>query len=244
MNHYRILLFVGLAAVTLLAAGNVGAGVITIPDNSFETPDLSSTLLPYTSDPTGADLAPWSGAGAAIYNVAAYAIPYGEGNVTNPDGAQCGYIGNQIPDMRPYLYQTLTDTFIAGNEYTLTVGAALYQGGAIGIDPNQLLSLQLGYWPSAPDGNAGPTIVVERQLALSDLIEGTLTDFDVNTAAISGDAVGKKIVVYFARAADAPSGRQYSLDNVRLTEVPEPGMIALLATGLLGFLACAWRKRK
>jgi hypothetical protein len=145
--------------------------------------------------------------------------------------------------MRPYLFQTLTNTYEAGSNYTLTVGAALYQGGAVAIDPAQLLSFQLGYWAGAPDGDAGPTIVAERQLALSDLLEGTLQDFTINTGAVSSDAVGKNIVVYFARAAGAPSGRQYSIDNVRL-EVPEPGAVILLATGLLGLAACAWRKRK
>jgi hypothetical protein len=233
INRYHIVLFLGLAAVSLMAVGTVSADIITIPDNSFETPDLSSTPLPYTSDPTGADLFPWTGAGVAIYNVAGYAIPYGEGNVTNPDGAQCGYIGNQIPGMRPNLYQTLTDTYAAGSKYILTVRAALYQGGAVGIDPNQLLSVQLGYWLGAPNGEAGPTIVAERQLALSDLLEGTLQEFTVNAGAISGDAVGKNIVVYFARAAGAPSGRQYSLDNVRLEVVPEPATLTLLAFGLL-----------
>jgi hypothetical protein len=243
-NYHRVLLFLGVLAVSLLATGAVNAGTITIPDYSFETPDLS-VGTPYTSAPDGSDMAPWSGAGAAIYNVAGYYGPFGEGNVTNPLGAQCGYIGNQL-SMRPNLYQALTDTFKAGSEYHLTVGATLYQGGGVGINPNQVLSLQLGYWSGAPDGQTGPTIVAERQLVLGDLLEGTLTDFTLNTTAISGDAVDKNIVIYFARAAGAPTGRQYSLDNVRLTETstPEPGTLVLLATGLMGLVAYAWRKRK
>jgi hypothetical protein len=47
-----------------------------------------------------------------------------------------------------------------------------------------------------------------------------------------------------ARTAGAPIGRQYSLDDVRLVEVPEPGTIALLSCGLIGLAAFAWRKRK
>jgi hypothetical protein len=35
-----------------------------------------------------------------------------------------------------------------------------------------------------------------------------------------------------------------AFDNFSLTIVPEPGTLALLATGLLGLLAYAWRKRK
>jgi hypothetical protein len=241
ITHSRVLLILGFFAVSFAAVG-VQAGVIAIPDASFETPDLSATPLPYTSDPTGADLAPWSGAAAAIYNVAAYAIPYGEGNVTNPLGAQCGYLGNQVPQ-RPYLYQTLADTYKAGSIYTLTVGAALYQGGAVAIDPNQSMCIQLGYWTGTPDGGVGPTIVAERQIALGELLEGTLQDFDVTTSAISGDAVGQPIVVYMARTAGAPIGRQYILDDVHLVEVPEPGTIALLSFGLIGLVAFAWRKR-
>jgi hypothetical protein len=242
ITHSRVLLILGFLAVSFAAVG-VQAGVIAIPDASFETPDLSASPLPYTSDPTGADMLPWNGAAAAIYNVAAYAIPYGEGNVTNPLGAQCGYLGNQVPQ-RPYLYQTLTDTFKAGSEYTLTVGAALYQGGAVAIDPNQSMCIQLGYWTGTPDGSVGPTIVAEKQIALGELLEGTLQDFQVSTGAISGDAVGQPIVVYMARTAGAPIGRQYSLDDVRLVEVPEPGTIALLSCGLIGLAAFAWRKRK
>lgn len=246
IDRHRLLLCFGVLAVSLMAVGAVNAATIAILDNSFETPDLSASTLPYTSDPSGADLAPWTGAGVAIYNVAAYAIPYGEGNVTNPHGAQCGYIANQIPDSRPFLYQTLTDTYAAGSVYSMAVGAALYQGGTVGINPDQVLSLQLGYWLGDPDGYAGPTIVAERRLALADLLEGTLTDFTVDTGAISGNAVGKNIVVYFARADGAPSGRQYSIDNVRLSEtaVPEPGTLVLLASALVGVVACVWRKRK
>jgi hypothetical protein len=34
------------------------------------------------------------------------------------------------------------------------------------------------------------------------------------------------------------------VDNFTLSEVPEPGTMALLATGLIGLLAYAWRKRR
>ena len=40
INRYHVLLFLGLAAVSLMAAGTVNADIITIPDNSFEAPDL------------------------------------------------------------------------------------------------------------------------------------------------------------------------------------------------------------
>lgn len=34
------------------------------------------------------------------------------------------------------------------------------------------------------------------------------------------------------------------LDNLTITYVPEPGTLALLAAGLVGLLAYAWRKRQ
>jgi hypothetical protein len=243
ITRYCKLLIVGILAVSLAAAGVAQAGIITIPDSGFESPvALPENGYPYYCTTDAPSLLPWAGGGASIYDVAGYYGAYAEGNVTNPTGTQCGYLGNQL-GMRPYLFQTLADTFKAGSEYTLTVGAALYQGGGAAIDPNQSMCIQLGYWTGAPDGSAGPTIVAERQIALGELLEGTLQDFSIGTGAISGDAVGQPIVVYMARTAGAPIGRQYSLDEVRLVEVPEPGTIALLSCGLIGLAAFVWRKR-
>lgn len=54
--------------------------------------------------------------------------------------------------------------------------------------------------------------------------------------------VGNAIDIAFAHTGDASIG----IDNVVLgfTPIPEPGVIVLLATGLLGLLAYAWRKHK
>jgi len=44
----------------------------------------------------------------------------------------------------------------------------------------------------------------------------------------------------------AVSGRDLLSDNIQVNgpAVPEPGMLVLLATGLLGLLCYAWRKRR
>jgi hypothetical protein len=236
-SRYRILLFLVLMACSLVMVGVVDAVVIPIPNASFETPALSDAV-PYTS--TAAELLPWVGQWAAYYKASPYYAAFGEGQVTNPDSFNVGYL-NPTGSFRPFLYQTLTDLFQEGNDYTLTVAAEMYNTAG---NEGQLLSIQLGYWTGDPDGNVGPTIVAERKIASSELMSATMIDFSTSSGAVSGDAVGKPIVVFIGRASDSTTGPQWSVDNVRLTAVPEPGAIALLACGLFSLMTYACRKQK
>jgi hypothetical protein len=151
-------------------------------------------------------------------------------------------MANGVPQ-RPYFYQTLTNTYQAGMGYELTMGACFHEEASTG---GELLSLQLGYWSGTPDGIAGPTIVAERQITASELVSNTLIDFtaQVNVGALPGDAIGQPIVVYIARATGGAVGARWSIDNVRLAEVPEPGTVVILISGLFGVVALAWSKRK
>ena len=53
---------------------------------------------------------------------------------------------------------------------------------------------------------------------------------------------GSVLVAYFDKMGDAPA--DIRVRTITITGVPEPGALALLATGLLGLLFYAWRKRK
>lgn len=67
------------------------------------------------------------------------------------------------------------------------------------------------------------------------------------TATVDGQSFsGTMLVGDFKRLEIAPNNYslQYFVDNVQISEVPEPSTLALLAAGLCGLLTYAWCKRK
>ena len=90
----------------------------------------------------------------------------------------------------------------------------------------------------------GSNEVVLNIIPDSSGIPGTHT-FDW-TATAGGDYIGESLSIGFFTEAALQSGAAVIVDNVSATvsEVPEPGAIVLLATGLIGLLCYAWRKRK
>jgi hypothetical protein len=66
-----------------------------------------------------------------------------------------------------------------------------------------------------------------------------LVDYSVNIPAVqAGDAwAGQNIGIMIQVTASDFNGGYWDMDNVRLTSVPEPGQVSLLALGLCGFVA-------
>jgi hypothetical protein len=106
------------------------------------------------------------------------------------------------------------------------------------------LEMRSGYWGENPSALVGPTIIAQRLIAYNE-ISHSWVDYSTTPITVSGDAVGKPIVVYISQG-DNPyvTGPAYYFDDVRVDVVPEPGTLVLLASGLLGLAACAWRMRK
>jgi hypothetical protein len=244
IKGYRFLVILGLLAVSLMTVGAVSADIILIPDSGFETPIINLQDFPIGCTTDAPSLLPWVGQAASIYNPAIYSGLYNEGNITPDDGSQVGYLGLQISNTRAYLYQTLPETYAAGEEYSLTAAVAQYDA-KYSLDPGESVTVRLGYWTDIADGNVGPTIVAERVITAAEVTAATWTYFTANTGPVSGDAVGKQIVVYLAKGDGSTTGAQMIIDNVQLlSSVPEPGTVVLLVSGLIGLVTCAWRKRK
>ena len=73
-------------------------------------------------------------------------------------------------------------------------------------------------------------------------LSGSTADYSAfNSTAWFTDAKTTYVGVGASSTSGNPSG---GFDNLRITMIPEPGTLALLATGLLGLLCYAWRKRK
>ncbi len=73
--------------------------------------------------------------------------------------------------------------------------------------------------------------------------DGTFQDVDMYLAADGLGQFQSNGVCAFVTSYDVP--QQQGIDNISIIDpVPEPSVLALLATGLVGLLCYAWRKRK
>ena len=151
-------------------------------------------------------------------------------------------------------YQLLTDTFIEGATYVLTVDHSLRGDHGQEFDTGSIMFFRQDQNPGgANTAFKGPTIA---------MLDGSLSNGN-NPAGLNGagDWVTQTLT-YVATAADAgqrigimvaeASGFQPVYDNVRLTvdiaaaaeAVPEPSTYALGLLGLGGLGLAVWRKRR
>jgi PEP-CTERM motif len=127
-------------------------------------------------------------------------------------------------------------TFDAGKSYTLTLGV-FGKGLAGNMTEGSMLGLSLYYRNGASLVTVGsPTIVTYSAAGFPNFGSLNLQDFQVNIPTVqAGDAwAGQHIGIKIESIYGTGDG-YWDIDNVRLTAVPEPGSLGLIAVGGLLF---------
>jgi hypothetical protein len=215
-----------LLAVGTLLVGSVSAGPIgpiTVPDFSFETPGVDDGVSTAGAPPGwGSNIGDW----AATYNPLADAITSGvDGSNVFCFYGDSGSWGE--------IYSPSLGAVQAGT-YTLTVAVGANAGTA---SQDALLTFGTDlHWD-----------VAVNTIAAADVPLGYLSDKTVTwTVPIDSPYLGQQLQIGLAGVSNA-AGAYANFDNIRLTgpvSTPEPGTLMILASGLIGLLCYAWRKRK
>jgi len=243
--------------VVLAVSVTVWAGPIPVPNGSFE--------LQVAGPPFGVDtrVDSWQKPPKpAYFDETAFGItwdqtagvfantPVGQANhIDNMDGNQGAYM---LAFSQVALFQDYNSTdwnhpspthdfnaiFLVGMSYKLTVGVI---GGGGGMPEGT--SMQLGLYYRDGAGNMVTVAATPIIHSLATFPTNThFVDFEVNVATVqAGDAwAGQNIGIQLQSVLGTGQG-YWDVDNVRLSSVPEPSSLVLLALGLGGMFVV--RKR-
>jgi hypothetical protein len=235
---------IAIAAAVLLIAGSSYAAPITVVNPSFESTglpndgDISTTIEGWTyfSSEGGSGIAA-NPTGYAEDPAYGFIDATGTGTPLGGDGVNVAWeyeLGGQYG-----LFQQVLDTTLqAGCTYTFTVAV-----GMVPTDGN--LGFQLILSTEAAPGSL-TTLLTYNDLAPGAMTPGQFIDQSL-TFTPTPDQIalygGQRLMLGLCGYSTGGIGR-IAYDNVRASVVPEPGTIALLASGLIGLVACGWRKRK
>jgi hypothetical protein len=208
-------------AMAVLAVSSVQASVITVPNHSFEDNAViyeSPQNWDFLADPV---FVSWSTLRQSFYGFGAPGLDGDSwlSEATNGLGtANPAYYGQSRG-------QTLSTAVVPGDTYTLTVGIYNYSDSAPSSHDNDvLLTLK-----------AGSDVIFSTNVALpGDKAAGFV---DCSVSGTAGADMTGSLQVILSNYGNANVG----FDNVRLTSVPEPATLALLAIGGIGALL---RRRK
>ena len=216
----------------LAACGFSSAEYITVPNYSFESPDISSSPgVTYTFDN-------WTRYGEAII----FENGYSGSTYTNLEGGQVGSVTTEGAGGRAY--QELSSNYTIGQSYTLTAGFAKTEITPTGYAENKAYVTL--FW----DDEGAQTVIGTQEVRWGDLSSTLLTDYSVTIPTVqSSDAyAGKPIGVMISAGPRIGTTNMsyFAVDNVRLEgiSIPEPGTWVLATTALSGLVCYAWRKRR
>ena len=242
----------------LLLSGVSGqAQPISVPNFSFESPTAPSSS-PYVNVLVDS----WQKIPEPAYYGPAIGTPYGipwigtagvfldVNPYVNHDGTQAGYILGfpQVTLFQDYNSSATHDfnaTFEVGKSYNLTLGVF----GKSTLAPGSTLGLSLYYLDGLNNHVAvGSTTVTYSSAAFPTTGPLSLVDYQVNVPTVqAGDAwAGKNIGIQLESTTplQMSTGGNWDFDNVRLTAVPEPSSLGLLAIGMGGLVFSRSRSRR
>ena len=224
-------------ALTFISIASATAQPINVPSFSFETPiapvdsgnpnfdNWQENPEPLGFDPGGG--LDWS------FRAGVFRAP-----AIVPDGDQAAYLFN-TPGIG--IYQQLTETYQPGLSYDLIVG--VHPGITRPPTAGDQLRISLSY------DNAGTLVPIQSTEIVFDAGDFpdpfSFYDYGVSVSDVQNTDAwsGENIVVQFEALSGDGSGT-WDLDNVRLTVVPEPSAILLLAGGLgFGWFAIRTRRK-
>ncbi len=217
----------GRLAVLLLSGLLCTAGVVQA-QNLLTNGDFEDTVLDTPNpgwvnpipgwteyDPTGAFPSPW----APNYPMPGNGDPYTGIWNNAAGGADMSHSGNQCYAVGWYNSNMMH----------------LYQDVATTVGDDYLVS----FWAEANGGTGNLDVTFDGQEVESIIGGGTPAYTQYSATITAADAMSRLDIGAAFFGQDA-----WYIDDVSVTAVPEPGMLALLASGLLGAAIFAWRKRK
>lgn len=240
MNRQTTLL-VSLGVCFAVLSSVAWAGAIIVPNASFESPQLAvappfagSTITNWHKAPVpawwsgaGYSSEQWRDAGGIFVNVdPTYNTP-----IDNVEGNQIAFMFSP-PGYE--LYQDLTDRYEPGQSYHLIVGV---QGGGYGMQLGVPLAINLYYRDSSNNRVVIGSVLAPNANASPD--QTHLTDYQVNLPVVTEldpwayQTIGIQLI---SAASFDNTGGFWVMDNVRLTSIPEPATLSILAVMPVGLL--------
>jgi len=222
-----------LAALTILA-NNASAISISIPNFSFENPDLGASGAVATID----DWTDPSGCCDGVF------VSPGYGQDAAPtDGDQIAFLNVDVGQ----IFQTLSTDYQANTDYTIQLDISARTGPAA---TDILVALYHGTISGVGDLNASNTVASTVLDGTDGVVADTFNTFSLSATAAEVSAVsgvGQPIGLgFFGNGGGTSGNSDFDLDNIRLdgTLIPEPSTFALAGLGLLGLLGFTRRGRR